>query len=1224
MNKNAIKNFAIWARDKLIADVVYQAGLLGVTEKGIAQPLPQSTGDVQFFDIGTKDYITLRGDAIRQRQAFVDAIWEKEKEIGLREAFRFVVEKVAYTWFNRMIAIRFMEVNDYLPGHIRVLSSENPQKAEPDMVTTPFDTDLAFSAVDRDEIARLRDENKLDQLFRMLFIRQCRKLHEVLPVLFEEGGTGHRDSYLELLLTISFTDRDGVLWHLVHDICEDDFDVSKEGQVAIIGWLYQYYNTEPKKEVFANLDKKIKIDKDHIPAATQLFTPDWIVRYMVENSLGRLWVEGHPDVALQATWRYYLPEAEQEPEVAAQLAEIRKQSAALKPEDILVIDPCMGSGHILVYLFDVLMQIYTTQGWTARDAVESIITKNLWGLDIDDRAAQLAYFAVMMKAREYDRGWFRRGIEPNVFALQDSPEIDTHTLALMGDQAEVARRMLDAFRDAKEYGSIIQPDVTLKELHALTERLNGTWRVMEETNTLTFMAQLDFSKLARMICQCRALVQKYHVVVTNPPYMGSSGMNSTLGEYIKVNFPDSKSDLFSVFIERGFAFLLKNGYESMITMEAWMFLTSFEKLRKIVNAQKTITTLVHMPYLGKGGTSLGINFGTDMAIIQNSRIPGYIGTYDRISYCDTDADGVPIEFPVKNTYYRFASQDNFTKIPGAPIAYWISDRTVSVFDKSPQLGHGFIDARIGMVSGDNDRFLRLWFEVDFNRIEFMARAGHDPRKKRWYPLQKGGEFRLWYGNLEYIIDWEKDGDRLKNDNFSGTRVRSHNYNGVQQFKSGITWNSITTSKFHCRFSPPGFTYDAAGPLCEVLNESDLYYLLGLLSSKVTIYLFNIVNPTINFPSGYLESLPVLFGDRERVNRLVSECISISRADWDSFESSWDFTYHPLIVGGLMKEPIVMNDGLHFVPPGEWSGTTCPIETCWQIWETACANRFHRLMANEEELNRIFIEIYGLQDELTPEVADEDVTVRRADLGRDIRSLVSYAVGCMMGRYSLDVPGLAYAGGKWDASKYVTYQPDTDNCLVIPPEDYGMKDDIVNRFVDFIRIVYGEAYLEENLAFIANALGTKGDTSRERIRNYFLHDFIKDHIRIYQKRPIYWLFDSGKQDGFKALVYMHRWTADTVGNMRVEYLHRLQRLYESEITRMQEIIDNSTDARESNRARVRLEKLRKRLQETRDYDQRIAHVALSRVAIDLDDGVKVNYDKVQQGPNGENLGILAKL
>lgn len=1231
MNKTAIKNFAIWARNKLIADIVYQAGLLGVTEKGIAQPLPQSTNEVQFFDIGTKDYMTVRGKAIRQRNAFVAAIKVKQADTDYASAFHFVVEKVAYTWFNRLIAIRFMEVNDYLPGRVRVLSSENPGKAEPDMVTRPFDTDMSFSAQEQDEIMRMKDENKLDELFRMLFVKQCQKLHEVLPGLFDPQGIERVDSYLELLLTISFTDKDGVLWHLVHDISEDDFNVEKEGQVEIIGWMYQYYNTEPKDQVFANLKKNIKISKDNIPAATQLFTPDWIVRYMVENSLGRLWVEGHPNEELKKNWKYYLEEAEQEPQVQAKLAEIRKEYATLRPEEIKVIDPCMGSGHILVYLFDVLMQIYESQGWTQREAAQSIVQNNLYGLDIDDRAAQLAYFAVMMKARQYDRRFLERGIVPHVYGFQESNGINREHIKLLGkgmsqleknNAINQLNEMLDALRDAKEYGSILAvPELDWELLHRYTAGIDDSAQLtLESVGADETLAQVRI-----LVKQAQVMAQKYHAVVTNPPYMGSSGMGIKLGQYIKDSFPDSKSDLFSVCIERFSEMVYPFGVESMITMESWMFLSSFERMRAKLNRVKTIISLVHMPYLGKGGTSLGINFGTDMAIIMNSKIKRYRGTYDRIAYYETDDDGVPFEFPTRNEYYKQTSQEAFSRIPGEPIAYWVSDAFINSF-KNMTIGD-YGSARLGMATANNDTFLRLWFEVDHNNIGFNLSSREEARKslKRWFPHNKGGEYRKWYGNFDYVVDWYDDGKAIQNfrDEKTG-KVRSHNYNLDYIFKDGITWTFLSSGKFSSRRFGVGFLCDATG--CGLyVNPQYVNAIEALLCSNVTELILNVLNPTISFQPGNIASIPVApeVLRNDRISYLADCSINLSKNDWDSFEPSWDFKQHPFVwySRGLWDATNIAANLTHLY--GDRLQVACPIETCWLLWQGECNERFSQLKCNEEELNRIFIDIYGLQDELTPEVADRDVTVRKADLGRDIRSLLSYAVGCMLGRYSLDTDGLAYAGGEWDASKYKTYIPDSDNCLPITDEPY-FEDDIVGRFVSFIRTVYGEETLEENLDFIAKALGNKGNTSREVIRNYFLNDFIKDHIKIYQKRPIYWLFDSGKQNGFKALVYMHRWNADTVGNLRVEYLHRMQRVYEKEIERMQDIIDNSRDNREVNQASKRREKLVKQLKEARDYDAKIAHVALSRVKIDLDDGVKVNYEKVQKGPDGKSLGILAKI
>ena len=1215
MNKTAIKNFAIWARNKLIADIVYQAGLLGVTDKGVAQPLPQSTNEVQFFDIGTKDYMTVRGKAIRQRNAFVAAIKAKQEDADYVSAFRFVVEKVAYTWFNRLIAIRFMEVNDYLPGRVRILSSENPDKAEPDMVTRPFDTDLSFSAQEQDEIMRMKDENKLDELFRMLFIRQCHMLHEVLPGLFDSQGFEQTDSYLELLLTISFTDKDGVIWHLVHDISEDDFNVEKEGQVEIIGWMYQYYNTEPKDQVFANLKKNIKISKDNIPAATQLFTPDWIVRYMVENSLGRLWVEGHPNEELQKNWKYYLEEAEQEPQVQAQLAEIRKEYATLRPEEIRVIDPCMGSGHILVYLFDVLMQIYESQGWTQREAAQSIVKNNLYGLDIDDRAAQLAYFAVMMKARQYDRRFLERGIAPHVYGIQESNDINREHIKLFGKGMNILEKnyainqlndMLDVLRDAKEYGSILK----MMELDwDLLRRYTNGIDDSEQITIDTVGADATLLVVQKLVEQAQTMEQKYQVVVTNPPYMGSSGMGVRLSRYVKAYYPDSKSDLFAVFIERLREMLMQYGYQAMITQHAWMFLESFEKLRnKMLHLD-----FVNMIHLGAHAfEEIGGEIVQTVAFVCSKRISGATnGKYIRLTTYD-DATRKELEFSNAENCYE-CNSENFLLIPTAPFSYWISENFYKAFKNFKTVGDVGTTKK-GVLTGNDKRFVRLWFEISQNKMGRNIENYDDMLRKnyKWIPATGGGTYRKWYGNFENVINMENDSFEIRYDNANNFRLRESTY----YFQECITWSEVSGRGLSMRYVPNGILFGNSGPVC--FWKSHIFYWLALLNSKVSMEFMKFLSPTLTFGPEQIKRIPCELNTNTEIEKKSQENVEIAMKDWDSFETSWDFQRHPLIFD-LQKKADCVNS--------QWasdSAKNCTSLSCiYNKWESECVNRFQQLKANEEELNQIFINIYGLQDELTPEVADRDITVRKADLGRDIRSLISYAVGCMLGRYSLDVDGLAYAGGEWDDSKYTKYRPDTDNCIPITDEPY-FEDDIVGHFVSFIRTVYGEESLEANLDFIAKALGNKGNTSREVIRNYFLNDFVKDHIKIYQKRPIYWLFDSGKQNGFKALVYMHRWNADTVGNLRVEYLHRMQRIYEKEIERMQDVIDNSRDNREVNQASKRREKLVKQLKEARDYDAKIAHVALSRVEIDLDDGVKVNYEKVQKGPDGKSLGILAKL
>ena len=1108
MNKTAIKNFAIWARKKLISDITYQAGMLGVTEKGIAKPLPQSTLDLQFYDIGTKNYAEVSGVQIRQREKLVAAIHAKERGSDYKTAFCYVMEEVAYTWFNRLIAVRFMEVNDYLPSHVRVLSSESAGKAEPDIVTNPFDTDLTFSDKETAEIYALKengDEKSSNALFRMLFIKQCNKLHEILPRLFEETA-----DYSELLLTTSFTDKDGVLWHLVNDIPESDFDVSKEGQVEIIGWMYQYYNTEPKDEVFADLKKNIKISKEKIPAATQLFTPDWIVRYMVENSLGRLWAEGHPNDELKAGWKYYLEEAEQEQQVQEQLASIRAEYKKLNPEDIKLIDPCMGSGHILVYAFDVLMQIYEACGYTQRDAAQSIVANNIFGLDIDDRAAQLAYFAVMMKARQYDRRFFTRGIEPHVLAIEGSDDIDHNQVKLLGKGMSPIERnnaqtqmnaLLAHLLEAKEYGSIID----VPELDwALLRRYAASGEESAQVSLASSGIEQTQEKLLRLIDVGEVLARKYDVVVTNPPYMGAPGMGQRLNQFVKDNYPDSKSDLFAVFIERCNEMTKANGLPAMITQHAWMFLSSYEKLRGKLLKVDT----VNMAHLGARAFEEigGEVVQTTSVVLRNRETKQYKGVYCRLIDPTTQHGKEEMFLAKKNRYT--AQQDSFSKIPGAPVAYWLPKMTIDTFD-SVKLKYLY-NARNGITTGQNELFIRNWFEVE-------------PKTKKWFKCNKGGAFRRWYGNLDYVIDWEDDGYRLKNFRDEKGKQRSTLRSIEYNFHPAITMSRIGSGISSFRMLKDGFvTEGASNNIYFSKCDDDVYELLAFLNSKVCEYILELYNPTINVMPDDLANLPLAYLDNVRSHRmLVEACIEVCQLDWDSFETSWDFSRHPLVT---LADPRPLDET-------QWGKINRKLSDCYREWERECDERFAKLKANEEELNRIFIDIYGLQDELTPEVEDKDVTVRKADLGREIRSLISYAVGCMFGRYSLDVPGLAFAGGEWDGSKYKTFMPDMDNCIPITDETY-FEDDVVGRFVEFIRTVYGSATLEENLSFIAKALGNKGATSREVIRNYFLNDFMKDHLKIYQKRPIYWLFDSGKQNGFKALVYMHRWNADTVGNLRV--------------------------------------------------------------------------------------------
>ena len=1209
MNKTAIKNFAIWARNKLIADIQYRAGLMGITAEGIKNALPQSTPNMEFYDIGTAEPYSITDEAIRQRQKLVEILRQKEKDSDYSTAYKYILEEVAYTWFNRLIAIRFMEVNDYLPSHIRVLSSESG-KVEPDLVTTPFDAELDFTHDEQETILRLKTDNALDELFRLLFIKQCNALNEILPALFEKTS-----DYTELLLNLSVVDQDGVVYHLIHDIDEDDFNIEKGGQVEIIGWLYQYYNTEPKNAAFA---KNGKITKDEIPAVTQLFTPDWIVRYMVQNSLGRLFIDKRKNegvfadgrgldemtwdeaeekriaaekhLAEQMEWKYYLPESAQTKEVREQLDEIQQQSEYKDVRDIKVIDPCMGSGHILVYAFDVLMQMYEDAGYSQRDAARSILENNLYGLDIDDRAYQLAYFAVMMKARQYNRRILNGETTCHVYAIQESNTINRAHLkylgAGMGDlEANTARvqleGLLDTLQDAKEYGSILKVESYNWELlrRYVSAADAGAQITMDSAGLEGTVAQL-----LSLIDIAETMAQKYDVVVTNPPYMAVSNGGARLNDYVKKNYPDSKADLFAAFIERCGAMAEQNRYQAMITQHSWMFLSSFEKLRGKLLQKDTI----NMAHLGPRAFEEigGEVVQTTSFVLRKSHVADYKGTYCRL-IDPTTQQGKEDMFLAG--IHRYATQQsNFSKIPGSPVAYWISNHLFEAF--SDKLLSDFAQTKQGFATGDNDRFLRFWHEVSDVNSAFLCKKGAD---LKWFPCNKGGSYRKWYGNNTYLANWYNDGSEMRG--FSGSVIRNPQF----YFREGITWSSLA-NQLSLRFSPAGFIFESKGSMCFVNERKNLWYILGLLNSKVTAVALSVLSPTLDFHEGPMLKVPVekpLL--TEQVDRFVENSVEISKDDWDSFEISWDFQHHPLI------------------------RSVSTVADAFAQWEDECNERFNQLKANEEELNRIFINIYGLQDELTPEVEDKDVTVRKADLQRDIKSLLSYAVGCMFGRYSLDIEGLAYAGGDWDESKYKTFLPDADGILPITDEEY-LGDDIVTRLCSWLSAVYGKETLEENLDFIAKALGTKGDSSREIIRSYFLKDFFKDHCKIYQKRPIYWLFDSGKQNGFKALIYLHRYTPDTIGNLRVDYLHKMQRVYESEIGRMQDMIDHSTNSREVAVSTKRKEKLQKQLKECREYDEMIGHLALSRTALDLDDGVKVNYEKIQTASDRKKYPVLAKI
>lgn len=1199
MNKTKIRNFAEWAREKLIADITYKAGMLGITENGIADKLPQSTADLHFYDIGTKNYSEISGIEIKQREALVKAIKTREHSFkSYKEAFENVVEEVAYTWFNRLVAIRFMEVNDYLPSGVRVLSSENKAKNEPDFVTSPFDTDLEFTPYEQDRVIQLKDENKLDELFRMLFIKQCNKLHDILPDLFEKT-----DDYSELLLTISFTDKDGIVYRLVHDIDEVDFRINDEmysengkikadGQVEIIGWMYQYYISKKHDEIINIYKGTVK--KADIPAATQLFTTDWVVRYMVDNSLGRYWIERNPQSKLADKLDFF---------VTPKDGEINYIDEKVSPTDLTFFDPCMGSGHILVYAFDVLMEIYRECGYSDRDAALNIVQHNLYGMDIDKRAYQLAYFAIMMKARSYNRRALTQGVFNNLAVCEESNAIDRfYCDGITNDkeQNKIGEYLIEAFKDAQELGTL--QTVKAADYKSFAEYLLNLENTKEQLDLFSTSWLNDVvPQMLQFTKQAYIMSKKYAVVCTNPPYMGK--LEGKLKAFVTDNYKPYSGDLFSVFMYRNFGYCKADGYSAFMTPFVWMFIKTYEELRSYIIHNKSITTLVQMEYSAFEEATVPIcSF-----VLRNGQTSEKALCFRLSDFkggMEVQKQKVLEAIMDKNCGYFYESNGkNFEVIPGSPIAYWLSEKILSSFLHGETLKVKG-DTRQGMATSDNNRFLRLWFEVADNKIGLNCESSDEALSihKKWYPYNKGGEFRKWFGNVEYVINYENDGFEVKAYAASLYKTPTRTIKSMSEyFKHCLSWSKISSGSIAFRYYPKGFVFDVAGCCIFYKDSSTMFYDFGFINSKVAKAILAAISPTLNYEAGHIASLPVIrISETGLVTSLTKENVKLSMNEWNEFETSWDFKKHPLVSYSANKT-----------------------STAFELWSKECDNRFNQLKTNEEELNRIFIDIYGLQDELTPEVEDKDVTVRKADLQRDIKSLISYAVGCMFGRYSLDTEGIAYAGGDWDAGKYERFIPDADNCIPITDEEY-FEDDIVGLFCAWLKKVYGEDSLEQNLDFIAKALGNKGATSREVIRNYFLNDFIKDHIKTYQKRPIYWLFDSGKQNGFKGLCYMHRWNADTTGNMRVEYLHRMQRVYEKEINRMQEIIDNSQDNKEISNATKRKEKLQKQIKETKDYDAKVAHLALSRIDIDLDDGVKVNYEKVQTASDGKKIQILAKI
>ena len=1132
MDKNAIKKYAVWARRELIEKVSQKALQYGI-EDGREYDSELDSFNGKLFTETEK----------KQRRALINRINE--------EGYKQAMEEVAYTWFNRFVALRFMEVNGYLPSHLRVFTDEN-NNFNPQILTEALH--LEFEGLDKEKVLDMKQANQDDELYKYLLIEQCNDLNSSMPIIFQTIT-----DYTVLLLPDYLLREGSVIQKLIIDIPEEDW---KE-QVQIIGWMYQYYNIEPKDEVFAALKKSIRISKEKIPAATQLFTPEWIVRYMVDNSLGKVWLSNNPESKIKEKLNYYVDEPIQEADVDSFISDIRRQYADIQPENIKCIDPCMGSGHVISYIFDVLVSIYEDAGYTTRDAVEKIITKNIFGLDIDERAAQLASFSLMMKARQYDRRFLSRKIRPNVYSIKESNNLQKEVIEAFcegrSDLKDNINRVVEALHDAKEYGSILS--VENVDFEILYERIEQ----MRSGDVNTIFGYMVDSELVPLIDVAHILAQKYTVVVTNPPYMSSAGMDVKLQSYVNKHFPNSKYDMFAVFMESCSKMLDNNGYLAMITQHAWMFLSSFKKFR----TQIMKNTVISMAHLGAHAfEEIGGEIVQTTAFVMTPvHIKGYKGCYIRL--VDEKSQDAKEERFLSGENRYFSAQDNYLKTPGGQIAYWVGPDVLKHFGEQQK----YFETHAGITTGDNEYFLKYWTEIDARHI--YREKQDDDVIPAWYFHHKGGLYRKWYGNNELVLHYDQKAiEEMK------TRPGFRHDGKEFYFREAATWNKSGTGNICLRYSDSGNTFNTGGCCLFAKTTDQLLYFMALLNSNVMKVYLDFLCPTFSFAAGDVEKVPVIYSQNERVTELVKENIAIARKEWDSFETSWDFMMHPLVIEKKS------------------------VKEAYNRWEEEREGQFNQLKNNEEELNRIFIDIYELNDSVSYEISDKDISLRKADLERDIKSLISYAVGCMFGRYSLDAPGLSYASGNWDESLYKTYLPDKDAIIPICDDEY-FEDDIVGRFVSFIETVYGKDELENNLQFIADALGGKG-SAREVIRNYFINDFYADHVKIYQKRPIYWLFDSGKKNGFKCLIYMHRYQPDTIARIRTDYVHEQQARYRTAIEETEKRIESAAGS-DKVKLTKKLNTLKAQDEEIHAYEEKIHHLADQMISIDLDDGVKHNYE-----------------
>ena len=1193
MNKPKLKTYAPAARRDFIRAVTDRAHLLGLAE-GHTEPIEVS-GEVAL--IGGRAYPK---KIAAQRQGLEARI--------RRDGFGAVMEAVAYTWFNRFAALRYMELHGYLDHGYRVLSHTNGG-ALPEILEQAAELSENLPGLHRDQIVQLKLAGNQDaELYRRLLVAQCNQLAVAMPFLFERI-----DDETELLLPDNLLHSDSLIRKLVNEIDETDWQ-----QVEIIGWLYQFYISEKKDQVIGKVVKS-----EDIPAATQLFTPNWIVQYLVQNSIGRLWLMANPASTLKTRMPYYIEPAEQTEEVNAQLdaliqARIAEDSpppqagegpgergfgATLNPETLTVLDPACGSGHILVEAYEVLKAIYLERGYQPRAIPRLILEHNLYGLDIDDRAAQLAGFALLMKARADDRRLLESAPQLHVYSLQESKGLDPASLAQAllpsppgggaggegNSIASVIRQLTETFTHAKTFGSLIEVPASLASLLPI---LRDALKLAHESDDL--LARAAAEDLLPLVRQAQILAMKFDAVVANPPYMGGKGMNPTVKDFAKATFPDSKSDLFAMFIERGFGWCKQSGFNSMVTMQSWMFLSSYEAMRRKFLKNRSVSTFVHIGYNSFPEINSKVAQACAFAIHA-----GYInclsGRYINLNSAPQSAIKEDIFHGRTNNLIHDICQDDFNQIPGSPIAYWTSLKLRSIFSTTPSLG-AVAETKQGLATTNNDLFLRNWFEVEIDKIGFGLKSAEDAMTSafKWFPLNKGGSFRRWYGNNEYLVNFERNGKAICDyiDNTPGVNVRSNGrvINRDKYFKPGLTWSSLSSGGFSMRYSPAGFIFETKGAMCFPKLDNNLYEIIALFNSKLIDYFLSCLSPTLDYHEGPLKLVPTMLCSSEVIFNNAKIAIDISRLDWDGFETSWDF------------------QSLEYVNPR--SGKE-KLQDSWEYWSNQVEITRVRMKNIEQENNRLFINAYGLQDELSPEVPEDQITLARADREKDCQRLISYAIGCMMGRYSLDEPGLIYAHAGnvgFDPVRYKTFPADADGIVPITDEPW-FPDDAAQRIREFLLAVWGADTLEENLLWLAESLGKKaGETPMETIRRYLSDSFFKHHLQTYKKRPIYWHFSSGKQGAFQALVYLHRYHEGTLARMRGEYVVPLQGKLAARIGHLQDEIAAAPSTAARNKLQKQLDALKKKQTELIAYDDLLRHYADQRIPLDLDDGVKVNYGK----------------